>query len=83
MEWVKGPDVDNPKFIQITASQGVVYALDASGGVWKYIPAVGSERFAFWTKFTSHRADPADKKKGRRIRKYLRKEPIDGQAETK
>lgn len=55
-------------FVQIAAAgDGDLYALDGRGGVWRYCPEVktGTEkgvktRFAFWSKLTGHRSDPAD-----------------------
>lgn len=52
---------DAPKFIAITATASEIIALDADGRVWRYIPAQ-EKRFAFWTKLTDHRADPAEGK---------------------
>lgn len=54
-----------PKFIQITAAHGKLYALDADGDVWVYYPAQMKKyadtakpktRYAFWGRITSHRA---------------------------
>ena len=60
---------EQSKFIQISStnlhSGADLYALDEEGVVWKYHPyscgSDGTERFAFWGKITSHRADPKHK----------------------
>ena len=39
--------------IQITANGTDLFGLDASGKVWKYIPA-NKTRFSFWTALTAH-----------------------------
>lgn len=70
--------MSNPKFIQLAATcdpsrvpvETVIVALDENGRVWKYCPEVKREppsktRFAFWTKLTDHRADPAENPSGR------------------
>lgn len=57
------------KFVQITCTaRSNVFALDEDGNVWHYIPFRpgkengGKGRFAFWSKMTSYRRDPAQKK---------------------
>lgn len=68
--------MSNPKFIQLATTcdpsripvETVIVALDENGRVWKYCPEVnkgGKIRFAFWTKLTDHRADPAENPSGR------------------
>lgn len=56
-----------PKFVQITAANLAnrhvgLYALDEEGGVWHYMAADNEKgQYAFWTKLTGYRRNPADK----------------------
>lgn len=63
-----GPDPDRFVSLAVAVDQQTgenrLYAVDAKGGVWRYCPEVRvgdrPKRFAFWTKLTSHRADPRE-----------------------
>jgi hypothetical protein len=47
---------DDVRWKMIAASGNCLFALDARGDVYKYIPKDGS-RFAFWTRLTNHKAE--------------------------
>ena len=50
------------KFIQLAVNSETIVALDEDGRVWTYHKAIedhGPTRFAFWSKLTDHRSDPA------------------------
>ncbi len=61
-------ELANQVFVQITSVDGLLYALDRSGRVWRYVPAESQvqhierapkkskPRYAFWTRLTDHRA---------------------------
>ena len=59
------PTASKLRFVQIAASVNELFALDANGRVYKYVPAREEidgpgVRFAFWSQLTDHK--PKDHK---------------------
>lgn len=65
--------MSRPKFVQITAGPGTVWALDADGGVWLHGHELGSDRCG-WLPLRDEIPEPRDTRgQGQDLSATLRK----------